>query len=147
MPKRLIKITAWCSLLTYLLAFMVGGVAVVCYGEDGHVAIEITLLESCCNRTFDSSSLPAFQNPTPNTRLMSAGSCGSCVDIPVFMSVPDHRLNFGRNSSFQTEGVPLFQLVNAPPPPADFTSKIRIPPIPVAIDTTILSLQTIVLLI
>jgi len=147
MPKRLIKITAWFSLLTYLLAFMVGGVVVVCYGEDGHVAIEITLIESCCSQTFDSSSLPAFQNPTRNTRLMSAGSCGSCVDVPVSMNMADHRLNTRRNSSFQTQGVPLVYLANHPTPFTDFTLKSLIPPIRVVNDATILSLQTIVLLI
>jgi hypothetical protein len=76
------QILSWCSILTYLLLFplQVSG-AVLCVGEDGHIAVEHTSsASSCCPRENTYQSFHANHELFPQ---VFSEECGACFDHPL----------------------------------------------------------------
>ncbi len=82
--KRRVRTSAiWISLLIYILAGVVGSEAMVlCFGSNGHIAIEAPP-GGLCSETLDVSNETAspstISSPSP-----SQDHCGPCVDFPIF---------------------------------------------------------------
>lgn len=73
-----LTLVAW-----FLFALVSGEGLVLCFGDDGHVAVETSANETCRN----SLSTSGFQE-TPHSALSSKdehplSKCGACLDIPL----------------------------------------------------------------
>jgi hypothetical protein len=78
MPPRILTLTA--IALTLGIAGGDAGV-VVCFGDDGHVAIEASRLEGCAEASESAPhTAPAVASP------VSSSHCGPCVDIALTTS-------------------------------------------------------------
>lgn len=71
------------SLAACLWAFLGGfGHAVICFGEDGHVAIEVANSD-CCDSRYGMGVEHSFESFEFSAVSAPPGHCGSCVDIPL----------------------------------------------------------------
>ncbi len=77
------------SILFVLLAFISYGLieiehAVLCFGSDGHVAVEASLNGRCINVSVSpSQSTP--RTSSENTITPTDNHCGACIDIPLLI--------------------------------------------------------------
>lgn len=117
-------------LLLALSVFSFEG-ALLCLGEDGHVAVEFV---NACNGA-------GFGNEIAG---MEADACGPCKDVQ-FTSTPAYT----RNVSPYTQALPLSFLPQMSPvlPVQDNSIKRAAPPVSSHQDKTLASLQSVVLLI
>lgn len=87
---RLGQSKAWWVLLAYLLISTGGSVnGVLCFGLDGHIALEFTGLGGCGPESVDGSgsttlSLAASENGRDH--------CGPCVDVPILANASDNSI-------------------------------------------------------
>ena len=58
------------------------GAAVLCIGQDGHVAIEVAIGD-CCDRYSEASAETSANRHTDADYVASGSSCGNCIDIPL----------------------------------------------------------------
>lgn len=62
-----------------ILILLSGSQAVLCFGADGHVAIESAVFDRCC----DGNQGPQTEEGSFNRRAVDdAADCGSCYDVP-----------------------------------------------------------------
>jgi hypothetical protein len=129
--KRIAGILSALVLVVYMLvvALSVEG-SVLCFGEDGHVAVEFV---NACNGSGPGSQLAG----------MESDDCGPCKDIQ-FLSSPACT----RNVSPYTQTLPLISLS-----PVSLSLPLKACPIPqinlheYPYDTTLASLHSVILLI
>ena len=74
-----------CLVLTVQLPLGVGAGTVICFGADGHIAIEAAESE-CCVAMPEEVQLPCSGQPTATAR-GGPDECGPCLDVPVPRSV------------------------------------------------------------
>jgi hypothetical protein len=141
--KRLQSVTTWLVILAFLpLSVGWGGKAVLCFGEDGHIAVEMQP-KQCCGSSESTPSGSHEDTHDPSAE----DECGHCTDVPF----PDD--NLIRRDTPRPHGVQvgIAPLVYAPPvatsapganPSAGHRSApFRVDPVP------LVSLRTVILLI
>ena len=118
-----------------------GSASVICFGEDGHVAIEIDRGGTCADSKHE---------PSPECQLSEAPHChcGPCIDIPLGSELSAAKQASMEGLVFQTNLlVPLAVVELAASYIEQATvSTLSIPP-PIYHNQNLLSLRTIVLLI
>jgi hypothetical protein len=112
---------------------------VLCFGEDGHVELEISVNDRCGPETAN-AGMAALSS-------RDADHCGECADIPLFSQAMQS--HFARQSAaprpdFQSLGIlfspPVFRYASEPP------AAWRTPP-PVAASSSLNSLRTVRILV
>ncbi|RKU27082.1 hypothetical protein C6497_12350 [Candidatus Poribacteria bacterium] len=118
---------------------------VLCVGDDGHVSFEYSINGSCTDIASHYSVHSSFSNSICTE--IEEEHCGECVDFPIFTSLNTQPLITSSYSNLSTQ-----YSVNTID--STITNKILpiIPPIPLSsipplIDPTLISLQTVTLLI
>ena len=137
-----LTLVAW-----FLFALGGGEGLVLCFGDDGHVAVETSAIETCC-KSLSNSGLREIPRSSLNSKdEHSLPSCGTCMDIP---------LSFGKKAVYsqpeRSNGTQHKQLLHrtCPAHPAiaaeiPFQDFLALTPIPFYITIALLS-STILLI-
>jgi hypothetical protein len=130
--------------LAYML-LMLGSsnAAVICFGEDGHVAIELGSEGDCAHfPSSDDASHSLFDTTTAQCH------CGPCVDIPLSLEISGTTYLSNKDYSFQPKNWSFVALPEVFPVALNHATvaTFAIPP-PNYYNQHLLSLRTIVLLI
>ena len=120
---------------------------VLCFGEDGHIAIEASQNFICYKNRLHASEINSGIS-THITSLSSSDHCGPCVDVPFFFSSLGKYTIVSREFSSLTQPEPLNYFFHTPEKLAsrivhDIFSIITIHPI----NLPLVSLQNTILLI
>ena len=121
-----------------------GSASVLCFGNDGHVAIELDRDGACDDSGHESSN-------SQDCELLESEPhchCGPCVDIPLSYELVESRPVTIESLSFQTETLLSIPLEANAPSFLELATVVTLPiPPPISISLTLLSLRTIVLLV
>lgn len=118
---------------------------VLCVGDDGHVSFEFSINGSCTDLA-PQESVHSFISESICTEIEEE-HCGECIDLPIFTSLNTHPLITSSYSNLSTQ-YSVYTIYSTitdrilPIIPA--TPLSSIPPL---IDPTLISLQTVTLLI
>ena len=148
MRKDMIKMTAWLSLLMYLLLPIAGFTdLVICYGSDGHVAIESAQKGSCCTKSSDTSTRTLSKSVDKHILYSTGDPCGPCADFPLLVGRPETQFIPTKNTSFQKQSMVLCDLDYVSCNNGKLSDKYLFPEQPLAIRSSLISLRTTILLI
>lgn len=138
------------ALTTVIFAFYLvlvagsGNASVLCFGNDGHVAIELDRGGACADSGHESSD-------SQDCELLASEPhchCGPCVDIPLSFELVESRHVTIESLSLQTETLLPIPVEANSPSILEQATVVTLPiPPPISISPTLLSLRTIVLLI
>ena len=128
-------------MLCFLLAVSGTQTVVLCYGEDGHIAIEAAW-SSCCSKISEGPSQVCSAD-SPEKGFSSERDCGACVDIPTSIGFAAVAKESGRgNPAIPASGIIAFAVVDS----CDFSEYQSVPE-PFVPPSYFSSLRSIVLLI
>ncbi len=83
MPNRIRQTVLCICALAYVLGAMCGSVeAVICYGADGHVAIEVAH-DSCCVHRQEHIGAQAVKIWNAHPDSSTGNRCPCCIDVPI----------------------------------------------------------------
>lgn len=148
MRKHMIKITAWLCLLMCLLLPIAGFAdLVICYGSDGHVAIESAQKGSCCTESSDTSTRILSKSVDKHILYSTGDPCGPCVDFPLLVGRPETQFVPTKNTSSQKQSLVFDDFDYVSSNYGNFADKNLFPEQPLAISSSLISLRTTILLI
>ena len=118
---------------------------VLCIGADGHVKIEEAINGQCT----DTPASPCKQSTLCFAEApASEGHCGSCLDIPIFMSVGDEEYVVPTQNPSPSYSVSTVAVIASPQTTAAPISTVNtFPNLPLRIPPTLAPLRTVILLI
>ena len=148
MRKHMIKITAWLCLPMCLLLPIAGFAdLVICYGSDGHVAIESAQKGSCCTESSDTSTRILSKSVDKHILYSTGDPCGPCVDFPLLVGRPETQFISTKNTSFQKQSLVFDDFNYVISNDGNIVDQHLFPEQPLAIRSALISLRTTILLI
>ena len=104
--------------LSVLLSFLLAGSglqgSVLCYGEDGHIAIEASD-STCCSKILDDCSSHGGSTDSAEKEHSSDHGCGACVDIAISIGFAAVAKESNRgNLDLPASGIITFATVDSP---------------------------------
>ncbi len=115
---------------------------VLCFGEDGHIKLEITF-DGCCMH-----ELPDECEHTETDESEEEDHCGDCVDLPIFATINSEIYNVSTFDNPLITSDTTYVLPKLPKTPLPLNSNLDKPyNISPLINPTLISIRTVTLLI
>ncbi len=137
----------WMCLSAYLLVGLGSiNMAVVCFGTDGHIAIEAAS-DYCCDQSPDGSQHINSSSTMKVSLALAVNYCGPCVDLPFSAGNPDRQFVPTQDTSSQARLLYLPSFAGAVSMFSEFTADGILPLSSLKTDLTPIFLRTTILLI